>query len=138
MNSLPKTVTRQRRGCDLNPGPSAPESNTLNTRLTSHPRVTVDLCNSRRAVTNSLANVYLMMAEKNQLSAFVKRPSLTFMRAFYESSYCNRRVRLSETADFGIGLTSTILASVSSRALSLVITKFVGNIIILAFKLKSL
>ena len=29
MNSLPKTVTRQRRGCDLNPGPSAPESSTL-------------------------------------------------------------------------------------------------------------
>ena len=26
VNSLPKTVTRQRRGCDLNPGPSAPES----------------------------------------------------------------------------------------------------------------
>ena len=25
VNSLPKTVTRQRRGCDLNPGPSAPE-----------------------------------------------------------------------------------------------------------------
>ena len=24
VNSLPKTVTRQRRGCDLNPGPSAP------------------------------------------------------------------------------------------------------------------
>ena len=33
MNSLPKTVTRQRRGCDLNPGPSAPESSTLTTRL---------------------------------------------------------------------------------------------------------
>ena len=31
--SLPKTVIRQRRGCDLNPGPSAPESNTLTTRL---------------------------------------------------------------------------------------------------------
>ena len=29
MNSLPKTVTRQRRGCDLNPGPSAPESTPL-------------------------------------------------------------------------------------------------------------
>jgi len=29
VNSLPKTVTRQRRGCDLNPGPSAPESSTL-------------------------------------------------------------------------------------------------------------
>ena len=32
-NSLPKTVTRQRSGCDLNPGPSAPESSTLTTRL---------------------------------------------------------------------------------------------------------
>ena len=37
MNSLPETVTRQRRGCDLNPGPSAPESSTLTTRLPSHP-----------------------------------------------------------------------------------------------------
>ena len=26
VNSLPNTVTRQRRGCDFNPGPSAPES----------------------------------------------------------------------------------------------------------------
>ena len=26
VNSLPKTVTRQRRGCDLNSGPSAPKS----------------------------------------------------------------------------------------------------------------
>jgi len=37
VNSLPKTVTRQRRGCDLNPGPSALESSTLNSRLPSHP-----------------------------------------------------------------------------------------------------
>ena len=37
MNSLPNTVIRQRRGCDLNPGPSAPESSTLTTRLASHP-----------------------------------------------------------------------------------------------------
>ena len=36
MNSLPKTVTRQRRGgCDLNPGPTVPESRTLTTRLPS-------------------------------------------------------------------------------------------------------
>ena len=28
VNSLSKTVTRQRRDCDLNPGPSAPESST--------------------------------------------------------------------------------------------------------------
>ena len=38
VNSLPKTVTRQRRGCDyVNPGPTAPESSTLTTRLPSHP-----------------------------------------------------------------------------------------------------
>ena len=33
MNSLSKTVTRQRRGCDLNPGPSAPEFSALTSRL---------------------------------------------------------------------------------------------------------
>jgi len=37
VNSLPKTVSQQRRDCDLNPGPSAPESRTLTTRLPSHP-----------------------------------------------------------------------------------------------------
>jgi len=36
VNSLLKTVTRQRRDCDLNPDPSAPESSMLTTRLTSH------------------------------------------------------------------------------------------------------
>ena len=36
MNSLPKTVSRQRRDCALNPGPSAPESSKLTTRLPSH------------------------------------------------------------------------------------------------------
>ena len=46
VNSLPKTVTRQRRDCDLNPGPSAPESSTLTTRLPSHPnRGDVDIRN---------------------------------------------------------------------------------------------
>ena len=35
MNSLPQTVTRQRRGYDLNPGPSAPQSSTLTIRLPS-------------------------------------------------------------------------------------------------------
>jgi len=37
VNSLPKTVTRLRRDCDLNPGPSGAESSTLTTRLPSHP-----------------------------------------------------------------------------------------------------
>jgi len=35
VNSLPKTVTQQRCGFDLNPCPSAPESSTLTTRLRS-------------------------------------------------------------------------------------------------------
>jgi len=37
VNSLPKAVTRQHRGCDLNSGPPALESSTLTTRLPSHP-----------------------------------------------------------------------------------------------------
>jgi len=47
VDSLPKTVTRQRRDCDLNPGPSAPESSTLTTRLPSwgdHASVIPDFC----------------------------------------------------------------------------------------------
>ena len=36
VNSLPKTVTRQRRGCNLNSGPSVPESSMLTSRLPSH------------------------------------------------------------------------------------------------------
>jgi len=35
VSSLPKTVTQQRRDCDLNPGRTAPESSTLTTRLLS-------------------------------------------------------------------------------------------------------
>ena len=35
VNSLLQTVTRQHGDCDLNPGPSAPESSTLTTRLPS-------------------------------------------------------------------------------------------------------
>jgi len=42
VNSLPKTVTRQRRGRDLNPGLSAPESSTLTTRLPSNPMYMYD------------------------------------------------------------------------------------------------
>ena len=41
VNSLPKTVTRQRRDYDLNPGPSATESSTLTTGLPSHPNIHV-------------------------------------------------------------------------------------------------
>ena len=37
VNSLPKTVTKQHRGCNLHPGPSSPESSMLTTQLPSHP-----------------------------------------------------------------------------------------------------
>ena len=52
MNSLPKTVTRQRRGCDLNPGPSAPESSTLTTRLPSHKLMIIIQSNLNRISKN--------------------------------------------------------------------------------------
>ena len=35
-NHPPSLYMVKRRGCDLNPGPSAPESSTLTTRLLSH------------------------------------------------------------------------------------------------------
>ena len=49
MNSLPKTVTRQRHDCDLNPGPSEPESSTLTTRLpaTEPPSACLQQLNAR-------------------------------------------------------------------------------------------
>jgi len=45
VNSLPKTVNRQHRSCDLNPGPSAPESSTLTTRLPSHRQTFIMMTN---------------------------------------------------------------------------------------------
>jgi len=44
VNSLSKTATRQRRDCELNPGPSAPESSTLTTRLPSLPLGSSCIC----------------------------------------------------------------------------------------------
>jgi len=41
VNSLPKTVTRQHCSCDLNPRSTAPESNTLTTRLPNHSEMCV-------------------------------------------------------------------------------------------------
>ena len=41
VNRLPKTVIRQRRDCDLNQGPIAPESSMLTTRLASHPTLNI-------------------------------------------------------------------------------------------------
>jgi len=41
VSSLPKTVNRQRRDCDFNPGPSVPESSTLTTCYRATPKLTV-------------------------------------------------------------------------------------------------
>ena len=43
VNSLPKTVTRQTSDCDLNTGPSAPESSTLTTRLEPLPHLNLHM-----------------------------------------------------------------------------------------------
>ena len=48
VNMLPKTVTRQRSDCDLNPGPSAPESSTLTTRLPSNSELITKKTNTTR------------------------------------------------------------------------------------------
>ena len=70
MNSFPKPVTQQCRYCDLNPGPSVPESSTLTTLLPSHPLV------ARNHVLggNSLDHLFkwcrrLQMPNKAQLEA---------------------------------------------------------------------
>jgi len=61
VNSLPKTVTRQHRGCNLNPGPSAHESSMLTTRLPSHPTSNCLATNPKASLLKFLAcaEVYL-------------------------------------------------------------------------------
>ena len=54
VNSLPKTVTWQHRGCDLNPGPSAPESSMLTIRLPSHLKM---IKNNLNAIVNICGTV---------------------------------------------------------------------------------
>jgi len=72
VNSLPKT--RQRRGCDLNPGPSAPESSTLSTRLPSHPEVVYDA---------------IVIKESVALSAF-EEVDVTWVRRGYSCIHTKR------------------------------------------------
>ena len=55
MNSLPKTVTRQRRDCDMNPGSSALESSTLTTQCyyTEKWQLSMVLTEVMLAITNT-------------------------------------------------------------------------------------
>jgi len=76
VNSLSKTVTRQRRDCDLNPGPTAPESSTLTTRLPSHPRYSVKCIKCIRTLTVILVlfrKCCLAFRGTNQTWAVMKR-----------------------------------------------------------------
>jgi len=81
VNSLPKTVTRHRRDYDSNPGPSAPESSTLTTRLPSHPEnnkiqynVTSDDHLSRWTTSNAITRLlreHLTQATGHLVVAFI-------------------------------------------------------------------
>jgi len=75
VNSLPKTVTRQRRGCDLNQGPSAPESSTLTTRLPSHPE-------SQLNYTNMVYSWWLEIPKFTGNVTVWEKRTLTFNRNF--------------------------------------------------------
>ena len=48
-------------GCDLNPGPTAPESSTLTTRLPSHPRKIVDVS---KQVSKQINQLLLIKRER--------------------------------------------------------------------------
>ena len=76
VSSLPKTVTRQRRGCDLNPGPSAPESSTLTTRLPSHPIRTILLKDKRLDPSNRPGRTVCQRLDRTALNTCCCRPSL--------------------------------------------------------------
>ena len=72
VNSLPKTVNRQHCGCDLNPGPSAPESSTLTTWLPSHPkyRYMTIMCTYQLHITAVQNTAFLIVLGQNFDSVF--------------------------------------------------------------------
>jgi len=65
VNSLPKTVTRQRRDCNLNLGPTAPESSSLTTRLPSHHIVYYTV----RQRSNTKCNTYIQCTKQRTKSS---------------------------------------------------------------------
>jgi len=80
---------RQRRGCDLNPGPSAPESSTLTTRLPSHresltesfvlrPRI---LCFHSDAALSLTQQVVAVLTAKGRIAAASYRIKLRILTA---------------------------------------------------------
>jgi len=80
VNSLPKSVTRQRRGCDLNPGPTAPESSTLTTRLPSH-RTDLLLFKNALVLSKSVISNTFHVLEGNYVMLRPVRPSVCLSHA---------------------------------------------------------
>jgi len=84
VSSLPKTVTRQRCDCDLNPGPSAPESSTLTTRLPSHPTTTnAELFNRLERVLRRLLGCQRRRTSDGRIGAITetaRRSLLSFLQ----------------------------------------------------------
>ena len=81
VNSLPKTVTRQRRGCDLNPGRTAPESSTLTTRLPSQPSLHRQYEPVDGAVTRGAA----VIRESFTTDLVLSGTSNFYVRSFYDT-----------------------------------------------------
>ena len=84
MNSLPKTVTRESRGCDLNPSPSAAESSTLTTQQPSHPCY----ChiNINEIAYSALCTVFLKVESDRQFnSAIMCVRSRIFQSCIFQS-----------------------------------------------------
>ena len=80
MNTLPKTVARQRRGCNLNPGPSAPESSTLATRLPGH-IVSLEICHKisgREAANKHVTYQFKPMGKQGRMAGERDRGPRTF------------------------------------------------------------
>jgi len=88
VNSLPKTVTRQRHGCDLNSGLSALESSTLTTGLPSHPSLMV-----RGYLTGIDDNVREPCAEQKCFSDADGRSTETEQRSHCPADCSKWRVR---------------------------------------------
>ena len=87
-----KTVTRQRRDCDLNPGPTAPESSTLTTRLPSQRRALSSKPVGRRFCRRSVEQTERRMdrCTDGQTDArSLHRPCCTY----YAGSVSNRSLR---------------------------------------------
>ena len=94
VNNLSETVTRQRRGCDLNPGPSVPESSTLTTRLLSH-------CNYRTKDPNACCNRVSSSSASTELDTrkLVAATPLDFCnyRTRHPNAGCSRVLSITST-----------------------------------------